>query len=55
MKSVLKNIFIDFAVAASIAFAADVNWHEIDGSKVTENNRTKGPKALVKKNQLKKN
>ncbi len=53
MKSVLKNFFIDFAVATSIAFAADVNWHEIDGSKVTENNRAKGPKALVKKNQSK--
>lgn len=51
MKSVLKKFFIDFAVAASIVFAADVNWHEIDGSKVTENNRAKGPKALVKENR----
>ena len=53
MKSVLKKILIVFTVATSFVLAANVSWHEIDGSKVTENNRAKGPKALVKQIQSK--
>ena len=53
MKSVLKKILIVFTVATSFVLAANVSWHEIDGAKVTENNRIKGPKALVKQIQSK--
>lgn len=50
----MKKIFIFISIISSIALATKVNLYEVDGTKVDNANRTKGPKALVKKDRMQK-
>lgn len=49
----MKKIFIYISIISSITFAT-TNLYEVDGSKVDNIKRTKGPKALVKTKHIQK-
>lgn len=50
----MKKLFIFISIISSIALATKVNLYEVDGTKVDNANRAKGPKALVKKDRTQK-